>query len=655
MHLTAVVVGCLLFGQVPTGEHVAPTEAEDAASAGGEVAAAEHEEAVEALPSTDERTSGGETPPQRRRLTAEEMVAEAIALPADSRLAGRPLTLGGALSSTADRRRQLDVAHAYWRLMQAVALYHAGLDHEKDLDRLDSVAGEAALMRAASAASLREAEAEVIGAQYALAAIMLLPPDAPLPLPGDPPHVGPYQTRFGELYSGRIPPARAALINRTLPILRQAIEARASAIQAAEGVLWAVNDGAGTDLPGVLSNMERCLRQRQALIASVYQYNCEIASYALAVAGPSIDGASLVGMLIKPAPSRTRPLVAQGQPAVTDRSASEVEPAGLFERAPTPAKRPAASPPPGEIRPTLAPREERPAEAESAVFERPMVPVVPPSAEPAFRAANKPVLVEPAVLRAPALYDALVGASPAVRTKQLATTLHWDKALPKGIGTPLGLGECLRAGRVVDRRIVVDAYWLVRQRAAEYQVLVQQAQFVEDLALLGGQPSAEYQCRAARSTADAALHEAHVALLDAQYELARLMGTASDSAWPLPSTVPHCGRYLLRLDAQPRRLAESWPLRRLAAAIPTLAEGLQQRAAAVVEADAARAAADASYRADGRSIEQALESVHRQTEQSLAFLSTLTQYNRAIAEYALTVLPPSTPSEKLASALVIEP
>ena len=69
-------------------------------------------------------------------------------------------------------------------------------------------------------------------------------------------------------------------------------------------------------------------------------------------------------------------------------------------------------------------------------------------------------------------------------------------------------------------------------------------------------------------------------------------------------------------------------------------------------AHTARAAAVASSSdANARSIELLLASVNRQTRQTLAFLDTLTDYNRAIADYALTVLPPETPGDELAAAL----
>ena len=136
--------------------------------------------------------------------------------------------------------------------------------------------------------------------------------------------------------------------------------------------------------------------------------------------------------------------------------------------------------------------------------------------------------------------------------------------------------------------------------------------------------------------------------------MARRIDRASDTRWPMPDTTPHSGPYLLRLDARPRELAQTWQMKRLAATIPTLGEGLQDRAAAVIEADAARAAAAADFAAGDRDLEGALASVSRQTEETFAFLDLLGEYNRAIAEYALTVLPAAAPAEQVVATLVVQ-
>jgi hypothetical protein len=113
-------------------------------------------------------------------------------------------------------------------------------------------------------------------------------------------------------------------------------------------------------------------------------------------------------------------------------------------------------------------------------------------------------------------------------------------------------------------------------------------------------------------------------------------------------------RYLLNLEAQPRRLVESWPTRRLAATIPAYNSSVQDHAAAVVAADVARVKAGEKYVLGNLPIEQALDEIAGQTRQTFAFLQTLTDYNRAIAQYALTVLPADASPAKIASALVVQ-
>jgi hypothetical protein len=108
------------------------------------------------------------------------------------------------------------------------------------------------------------------------------------------------------------------------------------------------------------------------------------------------------------------------------------------------------------------------------------------------------------------------------------------------------------------------------------------------------------------------------------------------------------------IEAQPQAVAQSWPVRRLAAMIPALGESVEQHAVTVVEADAARVAAAERYRT-GASLDQAIEGVTTQTRLTLALLETLTDYNRAIAEYALTVFPPAVAADRLVPALVLKP
>ncbi|HEY4760610.1 MAG TPA: hypothetical protein VIH42_08530, partial [Thermoguttaceae bacterium] len=70
--------------------------------------------------------------------------------------------------------------------------------------------------------------------------------------------------------------------------------------------------------------------------------------------------------------------------------------------------------------------------------------------------------------------------------------------------------------------------------------------------------------------------------------------------------------------------------------------------------DTARVKASEKYLSGNLHIEQALEEIARQTEQTFAFLQTLTEYNQAIAQYALMVLPSDASPAKFTAALVVQ-
>ncbi|MEE9603558.1 MAG: hypothetical protein V3V75_09650 [Thermoguttaceae bacterium] len=694
MHLTTLVFGALLFCQIPPGQAPAvdvPTNVPADVTA-------------EATPPV--------SPPTLYRLSPPEMVAEALVLPPGHSLEGRPLTLLTALSSAGDRTRQRNVVHAYWRLVETVAVYRFSFDYDKQLaelagqaDKLPQQADEAMLLaasRASSSALLREAELAVVAAQHALASLVLLPPDAPLPLPADRPHVGPYSTRFDQMFAMRAAPAAALLFDRTLPIERRAVDGRVSAVQAAEEALSAVEDAYSQGSSGpaaVLSLMKQRFEQRGAMITLVCRYNRDIADYALAVAEPGTKGQALVGMLIKLANDPLRPIVSpadgQVQPATLDepirktrpqKNVPTLAPPLADEAKPIDKNVPTLAPPldgatesshksvpPSAIRwrasepleknvPTLAPpREEAvesstegeatPAAAPKAapLPARPIVPIEPETEQPQSRTAKKQAAEEENHSQwraAGGLYEGLADATPPGRAKQLTTALHWDRNLPPTANEPMSLAECLQACSPGNRAAAIDAFWLARQRAAEYQVLVQRVELLDGLPTAGSATD-ELRRQAAREAANPAVLEAHVALLEAQFELAGLITTIGDRPWPIPSTPPHSGSYVLNFDAQPRQLVDSWPLRRLAITIPGLHDNVLRHADAVVKADAARASA-------GNSLIAAIQRIDRQTEQTLAFLRALTDYNRAIAEYALTVLPPNTANKRLLAALVLQ-
>jgi hypothetical protein len=520
-----------------------------------------------------------------------------------------------------------------------------------------------------------------------------LSPGAALPLPGDPPHVGAYRTGYSELFAGRTPPEAARLAERTLPLQRQVIDERAAAVQAAKDALLAIEEdyrngrAKATAVPACAHEL---FEQRRAFIRSVCDYNRNIAEYGFTVAQPAAGPERLVEMLIGSAAQGGVPSI-PGTPAAAPATPGNrwlVQPTGANEPTLAPPRKdpkndraPAAprnnangskqSPAPPDQGSRLTPTgENEPALAPPGGDRQSSLPPTPMTS----RTANKLLAISEGnasqdradsvngtTAAVAPLYAALADVSPAMLAKQLTAALGCDRALPKQ-GALVSLSDCLFRDASGGRLATIEAYWRVGCRAAQYRVLAEQAELFQAVAPIAlerrGAPCGAtdmLRLRSAQLAARAAMREAEVALVESQYSLALRIGTAAEVAWPLPSTVPHSGAYLLKFEAQPSSWTERWPVRRLAATMPGLCENVRQRAAAVVDADAVRAATIDKYSAGGAAIDRVIGSITEETEHGMAFLDCLAEYNGAIAEYALAVLPPDIPADKLVGALVVKP
>ena len=144
------------------------------------------------------------------------------------------------------------------------------------------------------------------------------------------------------------------------------------------------------------------------------------------------------------------------------------------------------------------------------------------------------------------------------------------------------------------------------------------------------------------------LLDAQLDLLAAEFELAVASGSALDRQWLSPTTGPHAGRY---------RVPESHMVHRAASysadRLQPMASTLQEMAAAVVFADAARAEATTTASGNSAGINTAIERVYDQLNDTEAFLRAQTDYNLAIANYALRTLPAGAPVDQVLSRLVI--
>ena len=241
------------------------------------------------------------------RATSDQLVADALALPIDGSITGRPISLLTAVAAVRDRARQLEAVHAYWRLAEAIGDYRYCFERQQRLARLKAASDEAADLRTAQAiavAQLHDAELQTTSAQQDLAAKLDFPETAPLPLPADRPLTEAYRTRFAELFAGRKTPDRLRMLDQTLPLRQRAVESHAAAVLAAEEALDAaieLQGGGRAQLAGVLHALDAQIREQRAFIAAVCRYNDDIVDYSLAVIPQQTSPAVLVSTLIKQA------------------------------------------------------------------------------------------------------------------------------------------------------------------------------------------------------------------------------------------------------------------------------------------------------------------------------------------------------------------
>jgi len=739
--------------------------------------------ARDALPSSSSTASAvGVLPP--------DLLASLLAGRLKLRPTGQPMTLAACLAAVPERKDQLEATHAYWRLVRALADYYLAWDAAQEIERLTPSEHDATLLRTAQAASnaaLGQAETRLLAAQYDLAAMLASPVEAPLPLPSDPPHIGPYRTNFDQLFAARVPPVRARLIDQTLPLRRRAIDIQAMAVQAAADNrldLSKARNRGRAELGAVVAAIEEVRKQGEQFVALVCRYNDDIADYAMGVASPGATSDLLVNMLIGsnragvrtisyeetspttstapaaplgglqplkggvveltppgdvPTPAIPAPAVpttaappekpvsrsdverafampANTRPAATPFGANTPTPAKIDPPAalapafaapasPTSAPSPAAiSPvapaaaalsepatpmieaapavirtlPTGPARPMAPPLELPPATFGSRPLHRAEPPApnaseaprwTPPAApvEPSQpRRVEKPTAAadsstapsqrlagEKSATMPQSLYPALVGLTPVARARELTSVLHWDRGLLKSPGRALPLTDALGAASADRRAAVINAYWLARQRMAEYQAAAELAEIVRVLpSEEAGRSGANAALRTAQAAAEASQIEAEAALLEVRFQLARSLGTENEFPWPLPSTTPHGGSYSLKADGMSADLARLPEVRRGLALIPGQAENVQRLARAVIEADLHRAARTAIYESGGGSLAEVLQAVQMQSDRTRDFLAALTEYNQSIARYVLAVAPPSTRVEVLAASLV---
>ncbi len=238
MEPTSLFCACLLLAQTPAGSNGgAALPAQRSESAERPTVSALRREKTEPV-----REAGPlESVQHADRKVSPVRLLERLAKPPETQpLSGEPLPLLDVVTRTPAAPRRLEAVRAYWALATSVMNYHVCRLEAVELLRqaqnlrerepgAETAQTEAAL--AETQAEARQARLDVAEKQARLVEMVGLPNDRPLP--SDRPHPGGYRSEFETLFANRPAPARLRFIDRMFPSWQAALEARASAAQAA--------------------------------------------------------------------------------------------------------------------------------------------------------------------------------------------------------------------------------------------------------------------------------------------------------------------------------------------------------------------------------------------------------------------------------------
>lgn len=260
---------------------------------------------------------------------ATELVTELFQPTATTDEDAKPLRLQEVLARTSDRRQQIELTYTYWILTAKQAALGQRRRELLRLEQLAEYVGQkqpdarsATLLQTAiksAQAAVSEEDTMVRQSRDDLARQLGWQSNAQ-PVAIDYPHAGNYQTHFERIFAHGVAPQQAALLARTLPIRRQAVEARAAAVRASTELAnsgWQDFSEGKATLTSVLQQERDLGLHERAFLRAIQEYNCEIAAYALPIAQPNAAPSVLVSMLIKPASGESTSSTTAAKPART--------------------------------------------------------------------------------------------------------------------------------------------------------------------------------------------------------------------------------------------------------------------------------------------------------------------------------------------------
>jgi hypothetical protein len=215
-------------------------------------------------------------------------------------------------------------------------------------------------------------------------------------------------------------------------------------------------------------------------------------------------------------------------------------------------------------------------------------------------------------------------------------------------GIPVRLAEVVSPAKSRQAQTArAEAYWSLAAATIDHYLALREKQELEGLRQSGSfLPSKEWDTAFARIENRVELSR-QVAVA-AQQQLGRLLNSAPDAPLPLPSDLPHCGRYVTKYEeifaAEGSRNPAAEELARL---LPLRYEELRQDAAGVDEA----------YRwlsqvRSGSSEGELLRAHELLSSRRREFVETARNYNREIAAYAQLAAPGPVPPQRLVAMLI---
>ena len=233
-----------------------------------------------------------------------KVLAGLLEAPLGSQLQGTPLTLAQAIENATSRADQTQRVVAYWELSQAVTNYYLTLDDRTKLTALRqgvTLAGAEWELATQSTDDRVQLALDRVGvAQQYLAQLMANANPGFSPLPADLPFTGRYETRYEQIFVGRMSPL-ASRLNEFLGRAHEDLSTRTHEIALARTWMFAVSDRRSPQSDGneLLKAYELFSLRRRAFVGAVKDYNLAIVRYTEIATPGTLDTERLVAMLIR--------------------------------------------------------------------------------------------------------------------------------------------------------------------------------------------------------------------------------------------------------------------------------------------------------------------------------------------------------------------